>query len=229
MEYIFLILRVLLIFMSIMIIIRILGKREVGELSIFDLVVLLLIADLGSIGIDEPSKLGISIISLVLLLLLQKFFSLLLIKVSKLRTLFDGDPTIIIQNGFINMRAMKKEMYSIDDLITQIREKKIMDLSEISLAILETNGTLSVFRKEKYQDTRLPIVLSGKICKENLEFFGLEEENINKFFQKHRLRLKNIIYASYDKKDVFYYENSTNRELLGLKTLSWKRQNQDRD
>ena len=224
-EYIYLIFRILIVFCGIMLIIRVLGKREVGQLSIFDLVVLLLIADLGSIGIDDENKFYVSLIGLAVLLILQKIFSFLTIKFSSLRSLFEGDPTIIVQNGKINLKAMKKEMYSVDDLITQIREKKIMDLSEVSLAVLETNGTLSVFRKAKYSKIRLPIILSGKICNENLDYFNMTKDEIITFINSKKIDIENIIYASYDNDFVYFYEKNNNKTLLTLKKLDWKRQN----
>lgn len=226
MEYLYLLLRVLVIFLVIMAIIRILGKREVGELSIFDLVVILMIADIGSFGIDEKEKFLMSLICLVLLFVLQKIFSILMIKVAKLRSFFEGNPTIIVQNGLINMEAMKKELYTVDDLITQIRERDVMDVSEVSLAVLETNGTLSVFRKERYNKTRLPLIMSGVICKENLDYFELQENQIQNFLKKHHLNLDKIIYASYDTEDLYYYENKNNKKLLSLKKVSWPKQNQ---
>ena len=221
MEYFYLILRVLAVFLLTMIIIRILGKREIGELSIFDLVVLLMIADLGSIGIDESKKFLLSILCLLILLVLQKIFSYLTIRFSKLRNVLEGNPRIIIYNGLIDLTAMRKEKYTIDDLLTQIRDKKIMDISEVRLAILETNGTLSVFRKEKYSKSRLPIILSGDFCEENLRYLDLNKNDISLFFKANKIDIKRIIYASYDTNQVFFYLKDNNKKQLPLMILNW--------
>ena len=221
MEYFYLILRVLAVFLLTMIIIRILGKREIGELSIFDLVVLLMIADLGSIGIDESKKFLLSILCLLILLVLQKIFSYLTIRFSKLRNVLEGNPRIIIYNGLIDLTAMRKEKYTIDDLLTQIRDKKIMDISEVRLAILETNGTLSVFRKEKYSKSRLPIILSGDFCEENLRYLDLNKNDIFLFFKANKIDIKRIIYASYDTNQVFFYLKDNNKKQLPLMILNW--------
>ncbi len=224
MEYFYLILRVLFVFLLTMLIIRILGKREIGELSIFDLVVLLMIADLGSIGIDEAEKFLLSILCLLILLILQKLFSYLTIKFSKLRNVLEGKPRIIIYNGLIDLNAMRKEKYTIDDLLTQIRDKKIMDVSEVRLAVLETNGTLSVFRKEKYSKARLPIILSGNYCDENLSALNLNVDDISNFFKVNKIDIKKVIYASYDTIQVFFYLKDNNKKQLPLMTLNWHRQ-----
>ncbi len=224
MEYFYLILRVLCVFLLTMLIIRILGKREIGELSIFDLVVLLMIADLGSIGIDESEKFLLSILCLLILLILQKCFSYLTIKFSKLRNILEGKPRIIIYDGLIDIVAMRKENYTIDDLLTQVRDKKIMDISEVRLAVLETNGTLSVFRKEKYSTSRLPIVLSGNCCDENLKALNLNYNDILIFFKANKIDIKKVIYASYDLKQVFFYLKDNNTKQLPLMILDWHKQ-----
>ena len=151
-EYILILLRAFCIFIVLMIIIRLLGKREVGELSVFDLAIILIISDIGAMGIDEKKLFLPAICCLVLLLILQKSFSFLLLKFSSLRSFIDGSPRILIYKGEILFNNLKKEAYTIDDLLNQIHQEGILDISEVNLAILETSGTLAVFSKKRYKE-----------------------------------------------------------------------------
>ena len=179
-NYLFLILKICVIYLSVIIILRILGKREVGELSIFDLVILLIIADIASIGIDNTEFFIPGLVCLVTLAVLQKIFSYILLKFARLRGVCDGNPTIIIYNGIINIKNMSKELYTFEDLVSQMRMEHIMDISEIKLAILETNGTLSVMKNDSHQELCLPIILSGLYVKENIAVLNIKKDN-NKF------------------------------------------------
>ena len=134
-EYILILLRAFCIFIVLMIIIRLLGKREVGELSVFDLAIILIISDIGAMGIDEKKLFLPAICCLVLLLILQKSFSFLLLKFSSLRSFIDGSPRILIYKGEILFNNLKKEAYTIDDLLNQIHQEGILDISEVNLAI----------------------------------------------------------------------------------------------
>lgn len=197
-EYTKIILRTIAIFFLLMIIIRLLGKREVGQLSIFDLVILLIIADIASLGIDNSKMFLASILCLFLLLGLQKLFAHLLLTNASLRDFIDGTPKVLIMNGEIMYKALKKEKYTIDDLINQIRIEGVMDIDEIRLAILETSGKLSVFSKERYKKALLPVIVSGRIDKNSLKVLNMRLDYLNDILNKSNYRIKDIIYAVSD-------------------------------
>ncbi len=184
------------IYFIILIIIRLLGKREIGEISIFDLVVLLLIADISTIGIQNNNLL-ISIISLLCLLILQKVLAYIVLKYPKTRTLFDGKYSIIIINNKVNIKEMKKQKYSFDDLITQARVQGIISLDEIELAILEASGELSVFKKKEYKTT-LPVIVSGEIDQESLTYLNISIDVLNKELTKLNKACNEIYYLCSD-------------------------------
>ena len=190
-EYILILLRAFCIFIVLMIIIRLLGKREVGELSVFDLAIILIISDIGAMGIDEKKLFLPAICCLVLLLILQKSFSFLLLKFSSLRSFIDGSPRILIL-----FNNLKKEAYTIDDLLNQIHQEGILDISEVNLAILETSGTLAVFSKKRYKEIFLPVVISGKLENENIKLLGLSKNYILKRLNEKKLKLKDIAFYS---------------------------------
>ena len=215
-NYLFLILKICVIYLSVIIILRILGKREVGELSIFDLVILLIIADIASIGIDNTEFFIPGLVCLVTLAVLQKIFSYILLKFARLRGVCDGNPTIIIYNGIINIKNMSNELYTFEDLVSQMRMEHIMDISEIKLAILETNGTLSVMKNDSHQELCLPIILSGLYVKENLAVINIKKDKISKALSKNNLDIKKIMYASYQNGVLRYYYRK-NKRLKELK------------
>lgn len=204
MNYLFLIFKITTIYFTLILLLRILGKREVGELSIFDLVVVLIIADVASLGIDNDDFFIPSFICLGVLVILQKILTYVLFHNAKYRSLIDGNPTIIVKNGSLLIDNMKKEHYTIDDLISQMRLEHIMDINEIKLAILETNGTLSVFRESKFDDLRLVVVSSGNIILDNLEILKIDKTDIITILNDNKLELKNVLYASYGD-GIFYY------------------------
>lgn len=136
MNYGILFLKIAAVFFCLILVLRILGKREVGELSIFDLVVLLIIADIAALGIDNDEFIIPSYFCVFILVVLQKILSLLLIKVAKFRNIIDGSPTTVVMDGKLLIKNMRKEHYTVDDLVSQMRIEHIMDLDEIKLAIL---------------------------------------------------------------------------------------------
>lgn len=189
-------LRTNLIFILLMLVIRLLGKREVGQLSVFDLVIILIIADIGAMGIDHKKQFVPSILCLFLLLGLQKVFSLLLLHISCLRQIVDGKPKIMVYNGKINYKEFKKENYTIDDLLNQLHTEGIMDIDEVRLAFLETSGRLSVFAKNMYDEIVLPVVISGKADKDMLKFLNMSEHKLNSLLNDEQTTVKNVLYCS---------------------------------
>lgn len=221
MNYGFLILKITGLFFCLVFVLRILGKREVGELSIFDLVVLLIIADVGALGIDNDEFLLPSYVCVFFIVILQKILSILLLKKSIFRNIIDGSPITIVLNGKLLIKNMQKEHYSVDDLISQMRLEHIMDINEIKLAILETNGTLSIFRTSKFNDVKLPVIVSGYIIKESLELLGYQEADFKLKLKDKNLNFKKIIYASlcHDSLYFFYRKNNKEEELEGHQLL----------
>ena len=190
------------------VIIRLLGKREVGEISVFDLVVLLLVADIATLAITDNWHLVIpSILSLLSLLLLQKLFAFISLRFPKIRKVIDYSPSIIIFEGKLNINEMNKQKYTIDDLIAQAREKGVMDLNEIRMAILESTGQLSIFKKDLYKNLILPIVISGIINEENIGMLNLTEEEIVEYVNKKNMMLSEINYLASDGKNFYMLDS----------------------
>lgn len=202
------ILKTVIFYLILIVIIRLLGKREVGEISVFDLVVILLVADIATMAITEEWALVIpSILSLFALLFLQKIFAFISLYFPKVRRVIDYSPSVIIYEGKLNLKEMKKQKYTIDDLIAQTRILGVMDLNEIRLAILESTGQLSVFKKDAYLKQILPVVISGTFHDENIKLLDVNRSSIIEFLQNKKIMLDEVKYLSSDGYNFFILES----------------------
>lgn len=168
--------RTILLYGVILVIFRLMGKREIGELSVLDLVVFIMLGEIAIIAIEDREKpLVDQIIPMVTLMLIQITLALVSIKSQKLRKLLDGEPVILIRDGKIDERKMRKNRYNFEDLLVQLREKDIGDLRDVEYAILEPSGRLSVFQKQPNPKSQkqnpvftFPLILDGLVQYDNL-------------------------------------------------------------
>lgn len=188
--------KTLFIYVLVAIIFRVMGKREVGQLGTFDLVVFILIAELVALALEHKNGFLINLVPVIILVLLQIVISKMSLKSVKFRNFVDGKPVIIIKNGIVNFKNMVEQRYTLDDLLLQLREKNVRSLDEVDYAILETNGKLSVFKKDdKDKKTYpLPIILDGKVEFDNLYAIGKTKTWL----------LNTLIEKNISANDVFY-------------------------
>ena len=190
-DYSIIILRTVISYILIIVIFRLMGKREIGELSILDLVVFIMLGDIAVIAIEKYNKPFFHIIlPMLILLLLQVVLSFISLKSSKFRKILDGTPSIIINNGKIDEKVMRKQRYNFDDLLTQLREQGIIDVTEVQFAILETSGKLSVMKVEKNKkvtdkETAYPLIIDGEVQMSSLDQIGQNEFWLRKQLKKH--------------------------------------------
>ncbi len=175
--------RTLILYLIIVVVMRIMGKRQIGQLQPFELVVSIMIADLAVIPMEDTGiPLVNGIIPIITLLFAQITLSYISLKSEKARAIFCGMPTIVIHNGKIQEKELKKLRYNLNDLIEQLRAKDIANISDVEFAILETSGSLSVIPKSQKRpvtpedmnlDTPsegipLTLILDGHVNKKNL-------------------------------------------------------------
>ena len=183
--------RTVLIYFIVLIVIRLMGKREVGQLSPFDFVVAIIIAELAAIPMESTSvSLWHGIVPLATLGLLEVIISLATFSNPVLRKIINGQPQVIIENGKLCKEEMKKARYSLDDLLSQLRDKGIANICDVEFAMLETCGKLSVIPKSQKRpvtpgDLQIPtcyeglptvIVMDGTVQTENLKRISLDEK-----------------------------------------------------
>lgn len=206
MDYFIVLERTIVFYILITVLYRFMGKREVGQLGIVDLIVSILIAELAAISIDNINEsIFLSIIPIVCLSLLQIGLAFYSLKSSKTRNALDGIPSVIINKGKINFKEMVKQRYNVDDLLTQLREKEIKSIEEVDYAVLETSGKLSVFTKNSDINSNypFPLILDGEVQMDTLKYINKNYDWLLDKLSKNDVLLNNVFYAFY-KNDELY-------------------------
>lgn len=199
------ILRTIILYIVIVITFRLMGKREIGELGIVDLVVSVLIAELAALSLEKNDEhLFKYVLPIILLVIIQIIFSFISLKSRKFRKLVDGEPSMIIKRGKIDEKEMKKQRYNFDDLMMQLREKDIRNIKDVEYAILEPTGKLSVFKYENERGFTIPLILEGKIQEEKLQELNLTKEWLyDELAKKGITDIGKISFCSYQNKELY--------------------------
>ena len=200
--YISIIIKTIVLYFYIVLVYRLMGKKEVGKLSIIDLIVSILIAELAAMSIESTDRsIFVSIVPILVLVIIQIVLSYISLKSPKIRKIIDGNPTTIIKSGKIKFNEMAKLRYGLDDLITQLREQGIKSIEEVDYAILENNGKLSIFQKTK--DYPMPIIVDGKIDFEVLKELDKDSKWVLNILENKNLNLNQVYYAFYTKNKTY--------------------------
>ncbi len=169
---------------------RLMGKRQVGQLQPYEFVLIMLIADLASAPMEYMgTPLVYGLVPIVTLVLVQGVVAILNMKFTWARRMLCGGPSVIIRHGTIQYEEMKRMCYSLSDLMEELRAKGFLNVSQIEAAILETNGTLSVFTQSQHRpltpkDMNIPteyegicmtLVMDGKVQEGHLQFCGVDQ------------------------------------------------------
>ena len=186
---------------------RIMGKREIGQLGIIDLIVSILIAELVAISIENnKDSIFLTILPISLLVVLELVLAYISIKSRTFRTIFGGKPSLIIANGKINYHEMVKQRYSMDDLLLSLRQKEIRNIEDVEYAFLEPNGKLSIFKYNYFKIPTaypMPIIVDGSIQDKALKFIHKNKSWLEVELKKKNLEIKDIFYAFYRKKKIY--------------------------
>ena len=211
MDYLLILLKTLFFYFAIVIFYRFMGKREVGELGIIDLIVSILIAELAAISIERyDSSVFLMLLPIGVLVILQIVLAKISLKSGKVRSMLDGDASVIIDNGKVNFKEMIKQRYNLEDLLTQLRVRNVKSIEEVEYAILETSGKLSVFTKDANNSGPypLPLILDGKIQKMTLKKIRRKEKWLNELLASKKVKLDDVFYAFYKDNQLFIIKNS---------------------
>ncbi|WP_251181957.1 DUF421 domain-containing protein [Anaerocaecibacter muris] len=199
-------------FIVVFFVIRLMGKRQLGEMQPFELVITLIIAEVACIPMNDPYiPIYYGLIPIFTLATLHILLSLLSRKSIKARKVLSGSSVIVIDKSGINYANMKKMNMNVDDLIEAVRTAGYVDFSQIAYAIFETNGQLCVVEKEQQQQgqqqdqsengeqpqTLLPLelVIDGKYIEQNLSLSGTEKSEVERVLDDNGLRLSDLLYA----------------------------------
>ena len=192
-------------------ILKFMGKREIGKLSTFDIVVFFVISELFSLSLNEPkASILHSLIPISIIVILQILTAFISLKNRKFRKKMEGYPTFLIYNGEINITEMKKNRYNIDDLLLQLRMKDVQTPDEVQFAILENNGELNVIIKEdNLLLDPLPVIEDGEVNEKTLNRLNMTKEDLYKIiFQEGYTKFEEIFILILKENGVFllFYE-----------------------
>ncbi len=211
-----LIIRTIILYIVVVITMRLLGKRQIGQLQPFEFAVALMISELAAIPLTEDDKkLHHAIIPIVVLLSCQLLISFLSIKGVKVREYICGKPTVLIRDGRMLEKNMRHELYTINDLLEQLRFYSVQSVAEVETAILETNGQLSIVLKSQkrgvtpadlkvetpYETFAHDLIIDGKLISRSLEAVQLTREWLDtRLMESGVTDHSQVFYASVDPK-----------------------------
>ncbi len=191
---------------------RIMGKREIGQLGIIDLIVSILIAELVAISIENINdSIFLTIMPISILVVLELFLAFISIKSRTFRTIFGGKPSLIIVHGKINYHEMVKQRYSMDDLLLSLRQKEIRSIEDVEYAFLEPNGKLSIFKYNFFKLKTaypMPIIVDGSIQTKALKYIHKTKEWLVNELKNKKLNLKDVFYAFYKNDKIYIVKKS---------------------
>lgn len=215
--------RTLILYSLVIIALRVMGKRQIGELQPSELVVAIMISDLASVPMAEPGiPLSYGIIPIFTMVLAEMSLSFLSLKSEKLRSIISGRPSVIMLHGVIDESEMRKIRFNLSDLTEELRLQGYMDISMVDTVILETNGQMTIIPKSRYktpdcsdlgielQQETLPFVLisDGRLNEVNLKKAGFDLKWLGKQLDK---------FGASDVEDVFYMTWYNNECFIQLK------------
>ncbi|TYS15802.1 DUF421 domain-containing protein [Rossellomorea vietnamensis] len=212
-EYTEVALRSLFVLIALFLITKLLGKKQLSQLSFFEYITGITVGSIaGTLSMDLDVKLLEGLMSILLWFSVPFIFSFISLKSVKFRHFVEGTPTVFIENGNIIEQALKKEKFSSDELLEQLRKKNIFRVSDVEFATLDTNGELSVMLKKEKQpllyedifDTSFKVIpvhsviSDGAIERKGLTSLGLSEDWLMNQLKRRKINLDNVFLAQAD-------------------------------
>ena len=218
-----------ILYITVIFAVRLMGKRQLGELQPSELVITILVSNVATLVLEDLSiPLAIGIAPVLSLVCFEVIMSWIMLKFPKVRCIVSGRPKIIISDGKIDRRVMNSLRYSVDDLMTSLRGNDIFSLNEVQYAIVETTGSLSVMKKPVYDtpvrkdlnlnpkavDPPRVIISDGRILENSLENMNLTKHWLDRILKKKQIKVKDIFIMTADKTGNYYIveNNLTGKE-----------------
>lgn len=217
------VLRTVILYIAIVFALRIMGKRQLGELQPTELVVTILVSNLATLSIEDMNipLLG-SILPIFTLVSCEVIVSLIILKSSVARKIIDGNPRIVLRDGVVDQKELRNLRWSLEDLTEQLRVAGHFDLNEISLAIVETSGTLSAYTKfsarpATAQMLSIPangepdappvtVISDGELVPDALSFCNLRREWLDKVLAEKELRIGDVFVMTCDRRARYHIQ-----------------------
>lgn len=217
--------RATVLYLTIIFLMRLMGKRQIGELQPSELVVTILLSEIASIPMqDNRVPILHSVVALFALVAYEIFSSVIGLKSNKIRAVIQGHPVIVIRDGKIDLKALRKLRMSVNDLMSLLRQKDVFDVSVVSYAIFETNGKISVLLKPESRnstakdigisptDDGMPfaVVCDGKIVDETVEQSQIEPDKIKKMILSTKIPLEEIMIMTVSNNGIIFLARKDN-------------------
>lgn len=205
--------RVTILYVFIIICMRLMGKRQLGELQPTELVITILLSEIASIPIqDNGVPLVNSVFAVLLLVSLEIINSAICLKSTRVRTVIEGNPMIVIRNGVVEQKTLKQLRFSVTDLVEQLRQKDVFDINDVKFAIVETNGQLSVMLKDEKQPVtpevldskaknksfQAMVINDGRILKKAFRDCNMDEKKLRNILKNNKVKLGEILFMLAD-------------------------------
>lgn len=211
--------RTIIIYILVLITMRLMGKREIGQLQPVELAISIMIADLASIPMaDIGVPIFNGIIPILGLLIMQMFISFINMRSIFIRSIISGKPTILIYRGKIVEKALKKEKITLNELQERLRQNSVFSIGDVEYAILETSGQLTVIQKPEkrtvtpkdlnispeYEGLPYDLILDGKIMSNNLKAIGKDYNWLKKQVEKFKMKPEEALIVTFDGKEQIF-------------------------
>ena len=211
--------RSIILYIIVLIVMRLMGKREIGQLQPFELAISIMIADLATIPMTETGvPISNGIVPILGLLVMHLIISIINIKSMKAREIICGKPSILIYRGKIDQKALKKERFTINELEERLRNNNIFNIGDVEYAILETSGQVTVIPKPnkrtttpedfnlepKYEGIAYDLVVDGKVMYKNLEKLGKNYRWLQKQTEKFGIKPEEALIVTIDGDNKFF-------------------------
>ena len=211
--------RAIILYIIVLIVMRLMGKREIGQLQPFELAISIMIADLASIPMtDTGTPISNGIVPILGLLVMHLLISLINIKSIRARQIICGKPRILIYRGKIEEKALIKERFTINELEERLRAQNISNLGDVEYAILETSGQITVIEKPNkrttipedfgimpdYEGIPYDLVIDVKIMNENLKAIGKNYVWLKKEVNKFNINPEDALVVTFDGKGQIF-------------------------
>lgn len=209
------VLRTGIIYFFVVLVLRMMGKRQIGELEPSELVVTIMISEVAALPITDVGKpLLVSLLAILVLVILEIFLSYFAYRSTKIRSIFYGRPSMFFENGKLHQKEMRRQRFNVADLMEEIRNNGAVSLNEVEYVLMETNGKVSVILKSenspvtlgdlniRTEPVRMSYVLidNGNLISGNLKRLGLNDIWLNKILKENKLnRVKDVFYLSVEK------------------------------
>ena len=199
--------RTVLFYFVVVIAYRIMGKREISQLEVTDLIISVLMAELIAISIENIDKsIMFTLGPIIVLVIIEMILSKISLKSKNINNILSGKPSLLIVNGKVQYKELIKNRYTLDDLLLELRQKSIKSISDVEYAVLEQNGKLSIFKYNVLKtrsDFPMALIIDSDIQYETLKYLNKSEDWLIDSIHKKGLLLNNIFYAFYKNNKIY--------------------------